>query len=186
LATKNVKIEDATASELAAFATMYRGIELPAKLNKQQIVAKLKATGFEDDEILVHVEDAPHVTQRVEPTKGGSKSPNLQSGEKPGRYVTLSIQSTERDKDPQFVSVNGVNLFIPRGKTCRIAYRYFHALQNALRGEYDQDEKTLALTEHRLVPTVPMIVYSIDPEELDTDDHETDAQEKWFAGKKAA
>lgn len=186
MSRKSIKVDDADASQLMAFAVTYHGIEVSAKLNRAQILAKLRAVGFDGDEITVDEVEPGLAVPRVEPVKAGARNPNLQPGEKPGRYVTLTIASTDKDhKDPQFVSVNGVNLIIPRNKPCRIPYRFFHALQNALRGEYDQDEKTLALTDHRLVPTVPMIVHQIDDERYDTDDHERDAQEKWNKGQSA-
>ena len=77
----------------------------------------------------------------------------------------MRIEPQERPggNEPVFVSVNGINMLIPRAQTCWIDYRYYEALKNAEAHMpiVDQDFNIIG---YRKVPEYPVSVFLIEDE----------------------
>ena len=126
-----VALADATAAQLREFAQTVLGLDIPRNDTGISIRAKMNAAGYDKDYISV----GPSVerTQKVEVTAP------VPEGE---GYQTIIIQkSNEKAGDqPVWVGVNGVGMYIERGKKQRVKDRYVEALQNAIETIYDQDQ----------------------------------------------
>lgn len=151
---KKILIADATASEVASFASINLGIpDIHYKLGKAAILIKMGPVWDKD---YIEVEDSVPDVRRVDPPKTTGKR----------RMVDLMIpnQDYAGGGQPVPLSVNGSQMFVERNKRSMIPYEYFIALQNAQKAVYDQGPNGELIMPPRMVPEYPYMVYSIDPE----------------------
>lgn len=133
-----VALADATAAQLREFAQTVLGLEIAPTTPAAGIRAKIGAAGYDKDIISVG-----QVT--VVPTEHPHVGIHMATTSESEGYSTVIIQkSNEKLGDqPVWVSVNGVGMFIERGKKSRIKNRYVEALQNAIEVIYEQDQSDL-------------------------------------------
>lgn len=141
-----VKLSEATATQLAEFATVSYGLDVTFRTGVEAIKAKLASVGFSKDFIDID-EPSPSPTQKTEPDIDGRK------------YVIITIaeQETPGGGDPVPVCVNGKAMFIPRNQECRVAVEYVEALKNAVQIVYPSKSDG-GLGEPRRVPAYPFSI----------------------------
>jgi hypothetical protein len=172
-----IPIDMMSASALADHVSANMGLEIKPQTNLAGIKAKMAQAGFPTDFIEIDdgKGDLPPV-QRIEPKR---------ERHTPGRrMVQMRIEPQEKPggNEPVFVSVNGINILIPRALTCWVDYKYYHALQNAVAhiAVTDEDSK---ITGYRKVPEYPVSVFYVEPklslaEKKAADEAERKAQEE--------
>ncbi|MEM7709188.1 MAG: hypothetical protein AAF264_00205 [Pseudomonadota bacterium] len=128
-----IKITEASASQLAAYAASYHGLSIDHRKGKDAIIAALRTANFEGDEIEADDEDgAASTTAKAKPA-GGSEGLNDIVG------VYISPQDDEDGGDePVFVSCDGRAILIPRGKNCGVPRKYVNVLQDAVKVTYSR------------------------------------------------
>jgi hypothetical protein len=133
-----VPMADATPAQLREFATTVLGIEVAPTTPAAGIRAKIGAAGWDKDTITIAGSSVPG------PVITATKASDLAATGEEGWSTVLIQKSNEKMGDqPVFVSVNGVGMFIERGRPSRIKNRYVEALQNAVETIYEQDTSDL-------------------------------------------
>lgn len=144
-----IKINDATASQLAEFASVRFGLDgVNHRMGTDAIRAKLAMTGFSGDEI--EVKDPEPVAETVKAV--GAAARKLIP-------ILIPTQNEPGGKDPVVVGVNGVVARIKRGVVVEVPEEYVHALQNAQRVQFDKDENGRPINPI-MVPTHPFSIMS--------------------------
>lgn len=118
-------INEATIEQVRKFAQVNLGLEISATSNKQTIIGKMRAAGFEGDDI--------EVVDEISPTAAPDAVDGVDPNNPPEGYGTIMIAATEEpggDK-PVFVSVNGVAIHVLRNTPTVLKNRYIEALFNA-------------------------------------------------------
>lgn len=167
---KTVSLNDATLDQLKEFATNTLGLEYHTSANKVHMLAMIRNVHDQDSISVVDAEDeAPLAGQPVDmaarPAPGGKPS-GLKSASDP--RVTIMIPLSEKEGGDRHIEVlvNGRNILLPRGKDITIPYRYYEALNNAVKTEYRQDPND---PDHevksREVPSYPFQVKQMPSEE---------------------
>lgn len=155
--TKNVKIEDATDAELMTFAVESLNLDIKPKAKRAEIIAAMNPA-WEQDYIMVAVKVAPveheavigaiapkdidkAAVQAAQAVASGD-APKSEAEAESNRLVKVLVSegSGKEGKRPVKVSVNGIQILIPRGKMVTIKHKYMVALNHAVRTEYVQDE----------------------------------------------
>lgn len=158
-----VKINEATATQLADFATVHIGIpDVSFRTGADKLRALIAQSGYEKDFITVEKVDANEIT---------AGAPRVAAPGAPTTRRMVSITINEQDtpgstegREPVPVQVNGSLMYVPRGRMVSIPYEYFHVLQNAKFRQYDAPADQFSpLGEARDVPRFSMTVHSIDP-----------------------
>lgn len=147
-----ISIEQASAQQLRDFASLVFGLELTGTENKAVMTGKLKAVGYDKEDIPVMGGSSPAASK---PAAGAGAV--QENGD--GRDC-MKILIPEEDKDggqePVFVSVNGSAMYIPRAKPVLVPLPYIEALQNAVQFVYPQyDGEEGGLGEPRKVHSYP-------------------------------
>lgn len=160
-----IALNEATATQLAEFATTNYGIDTTFRAGSDKIIALLRSAGFEADEIELADKEA------VSPTATRVNTPVEVIGTQNKRRMarisiaTMDIPGSTEGREPVPVSVNGSLMYIPRGKEVEIPYTYYEALKNATFRQYDAPENEFSpIGAPRDVPRFPMSVISIDPD----------------------
>ncbi|WP_395451194.1 hypothetical protein ACHMW7_16210 [Aminobacter sp. UC22_36] len=151
---KRIPITEATATQLADFATANLGLtDVQFRMGADKIRSLMATVGYDKDYIEI-----------AEPPVGAGRAPidpdAVPSTER--RYVNIIIQAQEGPggSDPVPVSVNGRAMWIERAKESRIPFEYFEALRNAVKKVYDPNPQG-GLMPPRNVPTYPFTVLSL-------------------------
>lgn len=149
-----IQIADATATQLAEFASVSMGIpDVKFRDGKAAILAKLAQAGYAED--FIEVEDAA----LAKPVTAAAAVDS--DGGKPRKMMTIMIPMQEmpgsEGKEPVPVGVNGKVMLIPRGKQVSVPAEYVHALENARKASpvTDENGKLTGMTE---VPSYPFMV----------------------------
>lgn len=151
---KTISINDATATQLAEFASIMLGVPAEARMGKEKIIAKMRAAGYTKSEIAL---EEPEVEAQTFAPAAQTAEPV--TGKKTRKMVTVLIPEQEAPggSEPVFTSVNGVNLLIPRGVEATIPVEYEEALRHAISFKYSSASEG-GLGAVRKVPSYP---YSI-------------------------
>lgn len=153
-----IKVADATPEQLREYLIQVCGLPLahvPANTSEATLRSKL-AQVFEGEEIVVSIADPQHqfanggrpgvAQEEIDDTPFDLNKkprylagvPTAQSGANDPK-VTLTLTKTDDLERPCDVSVNGRRMIIPRGEPVVIPYRYFRAIQDAIRTVFDDD-----------------------------------------------
>lgn len=126
---KKISLSEATAAQLRDFAVVQLGLEIAATSNGTTIISKMRAAGFEADEI-----DVSESSAVSEATKSHSSDGALKKG-----YGMVTIYSSDDDEgdQPVFLSVNGAGIRVPRGKSVPLHRKFIEALLNAKKDRRD-------------------------------------------------
>ena len=166
---KTVPWDEATLDELKKFAASVLGISVSPRIGEETLRAKIRQAYpgdtitimVLDDEVEETVGDAPAPASET-PTDG--KALRGASAENdPKVTITITEMEGAGGKRPVYVGVNGVAMLIPRGRPVDIPYRYYHALTNAIKTLYEQDEASGEVISSD-VPTYPMSVNKMPPQ----------------------
>lgn len=149
-----IDITEATATQLAEYATVHLGLpNVRHTMGRDKIIALMAQTGFNQTTIDV---DAP------EPMKVGAANDAAPAAEK-RKMVTIMISVQElpgsEGKEPVPVGVNGKVMLIERGKPQTVPVEYVEALRNAVKLSpiVDDNGKLIGMTP---VPTYPFSTLS--------------------------
>lgn len=150
MAIKEIPFEDATASQLAEFASVNYGLDVRHTMGHAKIVQSLQASGYDKQTIEVNVPDI---------------APAVASSGEVRRMAKVFIPEQEKPggSEPVWSSVNGKALFTPRNRECEIPYEHYLALMNAVRHVYDTDENGGLIDPPRNVPEYPVSLLGIYP-----------------------
>ena len=170
---KTVPWGEATMDELKTFATAVLGMTVNYNIGEDTLRAKIRPAFVGDSiTIMVKVQEKPADAPAPAPEapKVGNEAPKVgkplrgSSAEKDPK-VTITIVEGEGTggKRPVPVGVNGVLMLIPRGKPVDIPYRYYAALQLAIKTVHEQDEATQEIISTD-VPSYPFSVNRMPPQ----------------------
>lgn len=123
----NIKIEDATASQLAAYAATHWGIDVNHRAGKADILAKLELAGFDKDEITVDVEPVA--------ASGTSEAP----GRKTVRVKIDKQQGVIGGTQDVGLGCNGKVVQVKRGVEVDLPVEFFESLKNAVAPSVETD-----------------------------------------------
>lgn len=132
--SERVTIEQATAQQLRDFAALMYGIPIGGTENKATMLGKLQAVGYTKDDIPV-VKAAEPGAPKGAAVPGGVE---LNDAGKECLRITIPEEDKDGGQEPVWVSVNGVGMFIERGKPQLVPLPYIEALQNAVQYVYPQ------------------------------------------------
>ncbi len=182
--TKTVKFTEATRDELFEYATESLGLEAHHMLGAPKLRAKIKAAKTDITEFMVRVPE-PEVEAVV---LGPVMDIDPDEMAEPIYEIVILEGKESEDQAPVPVSVNGVNLFIPRNTPAKIKHRYWHALNNAVQILYDQPDGPEGDMVPRRVPAYPVNTLKYPPQaELDAwDAYRAKLQADEVAAKQAA
>lgn len=130
---KKVQIAEATATQLAEFATVSRGLDVNFRMGVERIRSALTTSGYDKDFIEIEGNDGPDPNARVaeEPVIQGRK-----------RYVIrIPVQETpgsSEGKLPVPVGVNGKVYLIKRNEDVTVPEEVLVVLKNANKLRYDK------------------------------------------------
>lgn len=144
-----IDINAASATQLAEFAAVHLGLDVNFRMGADAIRAKMALAGFTGGEIEVK-EQAPAALVADGAPIAAKR-----------RHVRIIIpnQNEPGGKDPVVVGVNGVVARIKRGVEVDVPEEYVHALENALKVQYERDENGKPINPI-MVPTHPFSVIS--------------------------
>jgi len=143
---KQIPINEASAKDLADFATANLGLEVNFRMGSAAIRAKMATTGYTKD--YIEIEEAEPVAPAP-----------VAEGAAPRKFVIIMIaaQETPGGSEPVPVSVNGRAMWIERSKPSRVPIEYYQALMNAVKYVYDPDPGPKGgLLPARAVTTYPV------------------------------
>ena len=156
MATKTIPLAEATATQLAEFATTNYGLDVVPTHGKEKIRAALATAGWTGTEIEVRVADAPPA-----PAEGNA------GADKPRRMVTVLIPNQEKasggGSEPVWLSVNGRGMWVPREEQVKIPYEYYLVLKSA-RAKLPITDADRAVTGWREITEYPFSTIHIDPD----------------------
>ena len=152
---KTISLNDATATEIANFASVMLGIPAEARMGKEKIIAKLRAAGYSKNDITIPQDEAP-AAQTIAPAPTHLEAG---PGKKTRKMITIMIpeQDAPGGSEPVYTNVNGVTLLIPRGVDATIPVEYEEALRNAVAIHYTSNPDG-GLGAQRRVPQYPYSV----------------------------
>lgn len=144
-----INIENATASQLAKFASVKFGIDVAHTKGRDHILGLLANVGFTGSEIDV---DEPAAAPKAQPAK-----PIDTAGRKKLRIIIQTQDAMNGGNHPVVVGVNGTVARIKRGEPVDVPVEYVEALRNANRVAFDKGPNGEPINPH-LVPTHPFTV----------------------------
>lgn len=177
-----INMRDATASQLAKFASEILGLNVTPQLGRDKIIAKIEAAGHQPDTaasdrtITLQVEpDSPTATQVADKSddKGGAddvaglsiaEQQARQASvnrERDARIVTINIARTDEAGGDEMVpvGVNGIVMAIPRGQPAPIRWPYFVALLHAVKHIHEPKGPNREMDPNpRKVPVYPFTI----------------------------
>ncbi len=150
-----IKIEMATATQLAVFATTHLGVpDVRPTLGLVRLQALIAQAWDKDYIEIPDPEEDP--IQRRDPAmyKADGEDPFTRR-----RMCVVRISAEEKagGDQPVPVAVAGKAMFIPRNKDCRVPYEYGEALLNANKHVFDTDQDS-KIIGRREVPEYPATV----------------------------
>ena len=142
---KQIPIHDASATQLAEFATKNLGLDVNFRMGAAAIRAALSTAGY--DETFITVEEPEAAPAPVSATADPAK---------PRKYVEVLIAAEDKPggSDPVPVGLNGRVMWIERAKPQRIPLDYYRVLMDAKKKVYDPNPAG-GLMPPREVPTYP-------------------------------
>jgi len=149
MATKEIPFADASASQLADFASTQYGLDVRHTTGHANIIKALQAVGYDKQTIAISVPDP--IAMAAQAAGRRMAEINIPEQEKPGGSEAV------------YVSVNGRSMFIPRGQNCTVGYEYYEALLHAVKYVYDTDENGGLINPPREVLEYPVILIRADP-----------------------
>lgn len=162
--SERIPLEEATFEQLHAYATTILGIEVKKGTNGPQLRSKIEATGTKE----IILPDAPEQPSHegAPPPRVGVKPKQIADVRKgePTVELTINEQSGAGGKRAIPVGVNGVMILLPRAERIKIAYRYYVALNNAIKTLYETDQETGDVID-RDVPSYPFQVHRMPPDD---------------------
>ncbi len=137
---ERVSIEQASAGDLRAFASITFGLELNGTENKLTMISKLKTVGYDLDDIPL----IGDLTPGPAPVSSDGKMPTIKN-DKGEECCKILIQVEDKDggDEPVPVGVNGVLMYIPRGEPVLVPVAYVEVLNNAVQLIYEPTESGL-------------------------------------------
>lgn len=143
-----LELAEASVDQLAQFAEIL-GAELPEKQTKANLLALIEAIRPGGKPIRI-----PEQTTFHQPASADAAIPpscltvveEMREGEAvPRHYVGIRVPENDRPGGKQAVPVivNGVRFDIPRNMDCWIPIEFYHALDNARRWDYVENERGL-------------------------------------------
>lgn len=123
-----IKITEATPSQLAEFAIKNLGVEVNYRTGRDKILTAMEAAGFSGDTIEVDAEAAPTV----------QAEPDVESAKR--IRILVPTQDGPGGKEAIVVGVNGRVTRIQRGVEVAVRPEVIGVLKNANRVVYDKDE----------------------------------------------
>jgi hypothetical protein len=155
---KKLPLSEATDGQIRTFAREVLGLEDADALSIKQLRTKVE-TVWTQLHIIV-ADDAPAPGETAAPkgptfaeieARAGVGIAASSSKEDP--VVDLVIAETDKPdgKDPVYLNINNMAIFIARKKHQAVPWRYFQVLQSAVQRVYQQDERTMEIT-HQDVP----------------------------------
>lgn len=142
-----IAINDATATQLAAFASINLGLDVHLRMGVDKIRAIMAQAGFSGTEIEV---DEPAPTPAVA-TKDDAGKPRKMI------RILIPTQNEPGGKEPVVVGVNGKVARIKRGEVVAVPEEYVHALTNANKVAFDRGPNGEPINP-TLVPTHPFSI----------------------------
>mgnify|MGYP001325266225 CR=1 FL=1 len=159
---RTIPLVNATEAELKQFACVNLGLDIHHSAKRPSILAKVKAAGYDKEHIALTAVGGPAAAGVASPTAEEGKNEGQLAGEalldrsvkrsdkeiarlqklRDSELITvfIMIEDTTAGDQPVWACVNGRGQFIERGKNQVIRYPYLHALENAIKRLYDQDE----------------------------------------------
>lgn len=126
-----IKIEDATATQIADYAVKFHGMDVRPTMGKDKLITALRVAGFSGAEIEVEMPQPKGET----PEAITARSPR----DEPKRRIFIEQQEGAEGQRPVFASVNGSAMLIPRGVEVVVPQKYVGVLNNAQREVIDPD-----------------------------------------------
>lgn len=158
--TFTVKLADATEAQLRQIAQEQLGISVHPSAKPDTIRAKIQAA-TDKTEFAVTVgkveRPAPKPVETADPSEPVPEGYTAPIAE-PIYTITINKEEGPEGETPVPVSVNGRNMWIPRGAPARIKHRHYHALMNAERTVFDQPEGPKGPMVERQVLSYPVQV----------------------------
>lgn len=146
-------LTEATAAELRDYASINLGLDIPMKANAPTIISRMRAAGFDADEIET---DEPDVVEVV----SGPKVAADDSGDFSKMIEIMIPASNDQSGDQyEFVSVGSRDIRIKRGVRVKVPAPFVEVLRNAERFIYDRDQNNMIVGEPRTVPAIPFQIY---------------------------
>lgn len=124
---KRIPLIEATASQLADFATANLGLDVQFRMGSDRIRAVMATANYTKD--YIEVDEPEPVAAQEASTKD----------QRPKVTIIISAQEGPGGDQPVPVSVNGRAMWIERAKPSAIPYPYYEALKNAVKVVYDPD-----------------------------------------------
>ncbi len=173
---KKVSWDDATPKELKMFCAQVLGIMTTPNIGETALRSKIRqAYSGTELTIMVPEDDGPADAPAPAVAKPDSGDPPA---------VGKALRGSSAESDPKvkvtiaevegaggtrdvYVGVNGVGMMVPRGRPVDIPYRYFHALENAVKTNHEQDPETNEIVSSE-VPSYPMSVNKM-PDQAEID-----------------
>ena len=158
---KTVPWDDATLTELKMFAAQSLGMMTTPNIGEVTLRSRIRqAYAGSEITIMVPEDDAPAdapVAAPIEPPAVGKALRGSSAENDPKVKITIAEVEGAGGTRDVYVGVNGVGMMVPRGRPVDIPYRYFHALENAVKMNHEQDPETNEIVSSE-VPSYPMSV----------------------------
>lgn len=171
--TLSVRVDDATAAQLRAFAQVAHGLDVPARANRDRILAIISAAGVEIGEAIEIPEGAlvgeeaaaPAAVKAraaaLEPDAFGAQMAMPDDIAKAPR-ISVMIAKQKGGIDPVPVGVNGYVISIRRGQRVSIPLPHFEVLQaHAVELEYPIDDSGNIIADPVEVPRFPVQAFGV-------------------------
>lgn len=155
-ATTRKPLDEASPAELRAFATSALGLEVGKTASRETLIAQIR-TVYSGTEIRLYADPA---TPREAPARLRRERPM----EKNPKRTEVAINIHRSDKpgapDPIWAAVNGIGMWLPRGREIWVPEEYVEVLQHAEEFIYDEydpdvDKGVGGLREPRRVQSYP-------------------------------
>ncbi|GAA4108858.1 hypothetical protein ACFFTN_01450 [Aminobacter aganoensis] len=149
---KQIRIDDATATQLAQFATVSLGLDIDYRKGSAAIKAAMAAVGYDKDHIEVADDQAPKAQTAKPQADGGA----------PAKMIKIMIPNQDipgstAGKEAVPVGVNGKVYLIKRGIAVDVPSEVVEVLKNANKVQYDKGPNNEPINP-TLVPTHPFSI----------------------------
>jgi hypothetical protein len=161
---KKLELTEATDGQIRTFAREVLNLEDADALSIKQLRTKVEAAWHQSYILLADDVPANGASAQAVAEAGMNKAEIearagigiSASSSKEDPVVDLVIAETDKPdgKDPVYLNINGMALFVARRKPQAVPWRYFLNLKGAVQRIYSQDEKTMEIS-HQDVPRFP-------------------------------
>ncbi len=162
MAKVQIPVDTATKDNIRAFA-MELGIgALPNSWNREQLLSRVRQTGFTGDFIEIE-QEAPEANELAR------QQLNRVAAAEGDKFIEINIHVSEAQggDEPVYVSCNGRGCRLPRGENIVIPERLYESLRHAVQDIYDPLKDGGISTTPRKVPRFPHMIIrrNVDPSE---------------------